>query len=367
MAVSFYSPTLFWYLSRRFFITILATTFILGGFVYLLDVVELIRRLSKNTTAPTELAFVMAMYKFPDMALQLAPFILLIGTLISFTRLTRDRELVAIRSTGLPARKFLLPALLVCIAIGVFNLTVLTAVSGVTLKKYEKLNSLYFPGSVQGLVTEGGQVWLRQPEETRELFVYGSKVLEQGRILEGVTLFIFSPAGDFIERLDAEKMERRADRWQLSHVFRLSPAQQVSWLAEYTLTTPLTPEIIANSLSSPQTMSVWQLHNFIKRLKQIGLPTQKHELYYHRLLAMPAFLIGMFLLAAPFALRFSRTHGMGQVLLVGLATGLAFYAFGNVVAAYGLSGRLPPAVAAWMPAAIAALVGAALFLHFREE
>ncbi|MDD9911830.1 MAG: LPS export ABC transporter permease LptG [Alphaproteobacteria bacterium] len=367
MSAPRFSSTLFFYLCRRYFLTIILTSLLLISFIYLLDVIELMRRLSKNTEVGNHVAFIMAFYKLPAMALQIAPFVMLLGTLISFTRLTRDRELVAVRGAGLPARRFLVPALWVCLGIGLVNIAVMNPLAATTKKKYEQLEALYFPNSTHGLVTKGGQIWLRQPEKTHELFLFAQRVLNGGKRLENVTLFTFSHSGQFLERSDAKLMTYHPQHWQLEHIFHLNPWQEVTWQAEETLETQLTPEVIANSLSSPETLPLWELHTFIQRLQEAGLPTQKHELFFHRQLSMPALLIAMFLLAAPFALRFSRTHGMGQVLLVGLVTGFGFYLFKEVITAYGLSGRLPAAVAAWAPTLVAGLVGIALFLHFREE
>ncbi len=365
--IKIFSPTLFNYLCKRFFMTVLATTILLGAFIYLVDVIEMLRMLSTHNHINSSLAFLMALYKLPYIILQVAPFILLLGTLISFTRLNRDRELIAVRGSGLPARHFLLPALFVCFLIGIFNLFVTTPLSSALLKKYEQTEHSLFPSNAHGVITNSGQIWLRQPEEKGDLFIYAKDVQKSGNLLKNVTIFHFAEDGSFMQRQDAEEMIRYPFHWQLKRVFVLSPWKEVTWHAEEQLETQLTPEVIADSLSSPETLTLWQLQDFITRFKDAELPTQKHELYYHRLLASPALLIAMFLLAAPFALRFSRTHSLGQVLLVGLLTGVAFYLFTNVVVAYGLTGRLPPYIAAWAPTAVAGLIGTGLFLHFKEE
>ncbi len=63
----------------------------------------------------------------------------------------------------------------------------------------------------------------------------------------------------------------------------------------------------------------------------------------------------------------SRRGGIGNLLLIGLTSGFGFYLFSNIIGAYGLSGRLNIALAAWTPTLIAALIGLALLLHFGEE
>ena len=51
----------------------------------------------------------------------------------------------------------------------------------------------------------------------------------------------------------------------------------------------------------------------------------------------------------------------------GLGLGFAFYVFTDYVATFGLAGRLDVTLAAWVPTAIASLLGMALMLQLREE
>ena len=88
---------------------------------------------------------------------------------------------------------------------------------------------------------------------------------------------------------------------------------------------------------------------------------------WQKIISSPALIIAMFLIAAPFALQFSRNQGMARMLLTGVGFGFIFYLFSNFIATYALAGRLSVPLAAWMPVLIAGLISAALFLHFREE
>lgn len=361
------SPTLVGYLAKRFIISIFAAGIVIIGFIYLMDVIELLRRLSKVPNVSEYLALQMSLYKLPHLALEIAPFAILIGTIMCFTLLSRSHELVALRSAGLPARRFLIPPLLVCAILGGLCVVFVNPLAATLLKKYERLEQELFPGTAHGLVTEGGSIWLKQPEKAYDLFIYARKVSANGRELDNATIFVFNKEGTFTERLDAETMKLMNGEWRLNRVFRFGVGEEITWDENWNFATTLTPEVIQSSFNSPQSLSVWELKQFIDLLKQAGFPSSAHEMHFQRTLALPAFMLAMFLLAAPFALRFSRLHGMGQVLLVGLGIGFAFHFFGNFTAAYGLGGRLDILLAAWAPTAIAACIGMALFLQFREE
>ncbi len=361
------SLTLSFYLGVQFLRTVLLTTAVLATFIYLIDVLELMGRLS-NVQDSVISALYLAVLKLPDMLVQLAPFAILLGTLISFTRLSRTQELSAIRASGLSARQFLLPALFITVGAGIFNLFVFQPISAVLLKQYETQEQLLIPGSAKGLITRGGSIWLRQPlADDGEQFIYAKQVTEGGSKLEQATVFTFAPDGTFVQRLDAESMTLLPGLWQIEKIFVMEGGADINWKDQMLMPTTLSVDIIRTSLTSPHTLPVWELPNFIRVLQQTGFATQEHMLTWHRLLAAPGLMMALFLLAAPFALRFSRNYGLGRMVLVGLGMGLGFYLFGNLIATYGLAGRLPLPVAAWAPTVVAFLTSLALFLHFREE
>ncbi|MFT7144553.1 MAG: lipopolysaccharide export system permease protein, partial [bacterium] len=116
------TPTLFIYLAKRFLASVFFTTITLLGIVSLLDFMELTRRLGAKNIDAGPVALEMLLLKMPDQLLQLTPFAILIGTLLCFSKLTKDHELIVIRASGVPARNFLISPLIVCMTIGLFNL-----------------------------------------------------------------------------------------------------------------------------------------------------------------------------------------------------------------------------------------------------
>lgn len=368
-----YAPTLGQYLALSWLGTFMLTLLALGVVIYLVDVVELLRQLA-GKPVPMGQAALMSLMKMPDLMLQLLPFAVLLGTLVWLNQLNKRYELVALRASGLPARRFMLAPLLMCMLVGVSAVLVVNPLAATFLKRYERWYGEVFPNTVKGLVTNGGSIWLRQeeigsnkPEGRRTYFIYGQTASANGQNLGEATVFAFSPQGDFLARLDAKKADLEDGRWLLRDTFLLSPQQAIAHEELMSLPTSLTAAQIQASFNPPNTLSVWELRHFIEILEASGFPASRHAMAYAKLLALPALACAMFLLAVPFGLRFVRGHGMASVVLAGLGLGFGFYLFGNIAAAYGLAGRLDVMLAAWLPTLIALLLAAALLLHLREE
>jgi lipopolysaccharide export system permease protein len=74
----------------------------------------------------------------------------------------------------------------------------------------------------------------------------------------------------------------------------------------------------------------------------------------------------MVLIAATFSLRVGRRNGNLTWITTGLFFGFFLYFMTDLVFALGLSSRIPEVLAAWTPATVTVLLGAASLLHIED-
>jgi lipopolysaccharide export system permease protein len=74
----------------------------------------------------------------------------------------------------------------------------------------------------------------------------------------------------------------------------------------------------------------------------------------------------MVFIAAPLSLRHARRGGAVYIIAAGVLTGFVLYFMSDLVSALGLSDRIPVVLAAWTPATVASLLGAAFLLHLED-
>jgi|GEM_PF-514794 len=360
------APTLAWYLASNWMGMVLLTMLAMGAFIYLVGLLELWRELA-GKHVPASVTLLMNLAQTPTMLMRLLPFAILLGSIMWLNQMNRRYELVAMRASGLPARRFLFGPLMACLLVGFSALLVGNPVSSTLLKRYESWFNGIFPNTTRGLITAGGNIWLRQHTDDRDYFIYGRSVSSNGDNLGQATVFVFNNNGDFVRRMDAKQAVLQPGHWRMDSVFSIDPSQTIAYHDTLDLPTTLTPAQIQASFNPPDTLDVFELRAFIQTLKKSGFPTSHHAMAYESLLALPFMCMAMLLLAVPFGLRFARNRSTGMVLLAGLGMGFGFYLFGNIVAAYGLAGRLDVRLAAWLPALMAMLLAVALMLQLREE
>src|SRR5262249_15993966 len=158
-----YSMTLGWYLASMWLLMLALTMVALSSFIYLLDVIDLLKEVSGHGVSSAQAAF-MSLAKLPDLMMQLLPFAVLLASLLCVNALNRREELVALRASGLPARRIVLGPVLACLFVGSVALFVGNPVASTLLKRYENWRADVMPNSVKGIVTSGGNIWLRQDE-----------------------------------------------------------------------------------------------------------------------------------------------------------------------------------------------------------
>jgi len=362
--------TLFQYIARHFLLAILLALFGLVVISTLIDIVELIRRASGKEDVPLGVILELALLRIPYLAQKLTPYAVLVGSMMALTRLTRTHELVVARSAGVSVWQFLAPALAVVMTLGVFMATVFSPFAAVLLLRYEHIEGKYLTGTPSLLSISSSGLWLRQIEDNEgnvgEHIIYTMRVSQSSMAFSHVIVFTYNKDKKFIERLDADNAKLEPGILHLYKVTRSVPGYPPQMLPDYLLPTTLTLTHIQDSFASPETMSFWHLPSFITMLEAAGFSALRHRLYWHSLLANPFLMAGTVFVAAVFSLRLPRRGKIGLLVVAGIISGFLLHFFTDIVFALGSAGTLPVWLAAWTPAIVVAMIGAALLLHLED-
>ncbi|HIJ85960.1 MAG TPA: LptF/LptG family permease, partial [Magnetococcales bacterium] len=131
---------------------------------------------------------------------------------------------------------------------------------------------------------------------------------------------------------------------------------------------PVTLEPLQMDRSRPEPMylSLFQLWEFMSRLKQEGVDITSYEMTFFRKMVDPLTTMTAILLGFPFAMRLPRQGGTTRSIFLGLLLGFAMFVIVDLSTALGMGNRLPPIVAAWAPELFFLGIGGFLFLHLAD-
>jgi len=362
------SMTLSTYISRHFLVWFCTLFVMFLSLVLLFDTIELLRRSASRPEVTFGMVVEMALLKLPHMGQQTFPFAVLFGGMAAFWRLTRNYELMITRAAGVSAWQFLLPVMAIAFLLGVFRVAVVNPLASATLARYERLEAKRLKGQANFLAISPGGLWLRQANDSGQSVVHAQNILQQGADVElrDVIIFVYKGSNDFRERIDAATARLEDGFWHLHDAWVYNPERPPKFEKEHWLETNLTLNKIQDSFAPPETMSVWEIPDFIKTLEKAGFSATRHRLYLHTLLAAPFLMCAMVLIAATFTLRHARRGGTAFVIGGGVLTGFVLYFLSDVVFALGLSDSIPVTLAAWTPSGVTMLLGLAMLLHLED-
>lgn len=362
------SSTLSFYIGRQFLGAFLSVLAIFLALILLLDVIELLRRAASKDAITFAALIEMALLKLPYMAQKVFPFAVLFGGMMTYWRLSRSHELEVTRAAGVSAWQFLLPALVLALALGAFQISTFNPLASITLARFELLEARSFKGQANTLAISENGLWLRQHGEEGASVIHARSVLQYGKNVElhDVTVFRYKGKDRFSYQINAEKAKLRKGYWQLENVWVLKPEASPAFLQRDELPTDLTLTRIQNNFAPPETMSFWDLPDFIKTLEKAGFSATHHRLHWHSLLAAPLLMAAMVLIAATFTLRHARRSGTLYVIAGGVMSGFILYFVTDLVLALGASDSIPVVLAAWTPSGVASLLGVAMLLHLED-
>jgi lipopolysaccharide export system permease protein len=361
------------YIARQFLRSIMIALGGLMTLVLLLDTIELTRRTSGKSGVNFGGVMEMALMKAPEMIMRILPFAVLIGVMMTLSRLTRSSELVAARAAGISVWQFLRPGWVVTLSIGVLFVTVFNPIASAMLSRYEQLEARYISGKSSVLSLSSSGLWLRdfEPPSTdkgavQERIFHAQGLDQQAMTLQRVIIFEYGAESQFLGRFDAKTARLNEGYWELRDAAFSQPGKPAEIIPELSLSTELTLEQIQDSFASPETLSFWELPAFIALLEEAGFSAIRHKLHFQVTLALPLLLIAMVFIGASFSLRNPRRGRIALLITGGIISGFLIYFFSDLIHAMGLSGSIPLILAAWVPPFATLLIGIWMMLHLEH-
>jgi LPS export ABC transporter permease LptF/LPS export ABC transporter permease LptG len=354
------------YVLRDFFLYLgmIISTFLVLLLVFTLF--ELLGDILRNQTPPTVVAEYLLNVS-PYLLYSVAPLIMLLAVLITFGLMNRSNEITAMKATGTSVYRIVTPVLVAAavLAAGLFFADQFYLPH--TNKRQEALHN-----QIKG---KPPQTYLRPDRrwifgQHNDIYYYQFFDADRNQFAN-LTIFQIDPASFAItERIHAERAHwaDSMSRWIYEQGWKRSlrgSAIAPDGYRTFDVSTfpelSETPSYFKKEVKQYSEMNYEELRRYIRDLQQSGFDVVRLRVQLHRKLSYPLITLIMAVLAVPFSL---STAKKGAVTGVAVAVGIAvvYTVVSRLFEAMGDISQLPPALAAWSPDLIFALVGAYLIL-----
>ncbi|MFN3993924.1 MAG: LPS export ABC transporter permease LptG [Tabrizicola flagellatus] len=363
--------TLNLYIARRFLGTVGRVFLIFFAILFLIDMIEQLRRFSDAGIGLSGAAE-MSLLSVPETLYRILPLIMVMGAIANFLGFARSSELVVVRAAGRSGLHFLMTPLLVSVALGLLAVGLFNPLVAATSKAYDDKRSALSQGASSVLSVADTGLWLRQGSEDGQTVIQAARSNLDGTELFGVTFIGFGVDGTPGKRVEAETARLVEGAWELTGTKTwdlASPNPELTAVVDpgpVALPSDLTPERIRDSFGTPSAIAFWDLPGYIADLERAGFSAQAYKLWYQMELALPLLMAAMVLVAAGFTMRHVRFGGTGRMVLYALLAGFGFFFLRNFAQALGDSGQIPVPLAAWSPPVAAVMLSLGLLLHLED-
>ncbi len=360
------------YFARRFVQSFLVIGGIFLTLMMLIDLIEQVRRHDEANLSFGQLMR-LTLLNTPAAISEMLPLLMILTTIALFVGLARSSELVVTRAIGRSGIRALAAPVILALIIGGLAVSLLNPIAAATSEEYQRLSESYRNngGSTLSVSREG--IWLRQGSATGQSVIHAKGTMNGDQFgLRTVTITAFNPQGKPLEQIVAKQAVLDAGHWTLSQAKvwtlqdDLNPEANAVTYDTLELPTSLTRERIVDRLGQQNSVSVYDLPQLIRDLREAGFSTKQYEVWLQVQLARPIFLVSMVLIGAAFTMRHVRFGGTGIAVLTAVLLGFAIYFVRNFAQILGENGQLPILVAAWAPPLAAILLSLGLLLHAED-
>jgi lipopolysaccharide export system permease protein len=313
-----------------------------------------------NYTAADALLYVLL--NLPEQAWQLMPIAALIGSLMGLGSLARGSEITVMRATGISPFRLALGAqiaalILIVISVGLGEfLGPQLQQAAKHIKAFSKFSDVTFGG--------GGGAWVRDGN-----LILNAARQSGERQFGGMTVFELSPD----HRLRAIGHAARAtagatDEWLLRGYTESRFARDrvlTRPAGERRLESSVSAGFLGLAVDDPHEMQITTLWRLIRYFQANSLDARPYLFAFWSRIARTVAIMFAVLLPVPFVLGSLRSAGAGTRIAIGLLLGIGFFLLQRLIESGTLVFDLNPAILAWLPTTLMAVVSLALLARAR--
>ncbi|MDD2541778.1 MAG: LPS export ABC transporter permease LptG [Desulfuromonadaceae bacterium] len=321
----------------------------LSGFVGIYLVIDLIEKIPRflrvGGTAGDIIQYFI--WKLPEMVSRTATFSILMATLLTLGVLSRDSEIIAMRSCGVSLLKIALPMLTLGFVASIVLLINSEFILPHSYARTELIDRVKIKKKDGNVTFKRNNIWFRSKSMILQARLFDPKT----RTLSGVVVWNVDELMNPVSRIDADSAVYREGHWLLKSTALRNFTSVTGYAPHLAQTMNVDLNLKIEDLQvldkDADNMSIRTLKEYAENLRRGGYQAYRYLTLMHTKIASPFAALIMVLLGIPFALRNSRSGGIAMGIGASIGIGFVYFVVNAVLLSYGRSGVLTPVVAAW--------------------
>lgn len=334
---------------------------------------ELIRRVTESGL-PIRLAVEIFLLKMPEFIVLAFPMSTLLATLMTFSRLSSDSELVALRGCGVSIYRIVAPAIALSLCVTgltfAFNELITPAANyraAITLER--ALNEDRAPFKEDNILYQEFTDNAQGEEELSRLF-YARRF--DGEQMQGLTILDLSQDGlSQIVSAKSATWNPQQNSWDFDDgtIYVVAPDgsfRNIVTFEQQTLQLPRTPLDLASRDRDYGEMNILQSQDRLRLLENSGAEEsqiRKLKVRIQQKYALPFVCTVFGIVGAALGVRSRRSSGRATSFGVSVIIIFGYYLFSYITNAMGIADVVSPFLSAWIPNMLGLVVGILLLIR----
>ena len=307
------------------------------------------------------------LYRLPRIIFDIVPLTILLSTLLTLGGLSKNNEIIALKSCGVGILQLATPLLLFGAAVSLFLYFLNGSLIPSSFKKARNIQEVHIEKRDASDNFIQNKVWLRLDSRT---LLNIELVDPDKKSMQGISLYYLGSDFSFPEEIEAEALIYENNEWVLlkgiDRKFFQDGNIQLNPFDKKSIRLNKKPEDFLPAAADPQEMTYRKLESYIAQLSADGFNTTRYRVDLRGKQAFPFVNFMMVLLGIPFALKDNRSAGIARGVLISLSIALLYYLVFSMTISLGRVMLFPPWLAAWSANILLMIVGVYLFLNIRQ-
>lgn len=338
------------YILKAFIHKFILVLLSLVGIYVIVDFFERIRMfLSNDATAVQVVSYFL--YQIPMIVSLLLPVSVLLGTLITFSTLSKNSEITALRAGGVSLYRIAFPVLILAAGISLCSFLLSEYITPVTNQRAKHITYVEVQKRGQQLKVFGqNEIWYRG----RDGIYHFRHFDPDTSTLRGITIHYLDPwNGSVSRRVDAERAEWNGKAWVFHDLlvtsFPLGDFPNLEKAASLKADLPEKPEDFLVVQKDADEMGYGELKKFIGKIQSEGYDATRYRADLYGKAAFPFVSLILAVMGISFSLlRSERSGGISLAITAGVLIGFSYWIVFAIALSLGRSGACPPLLSAWL-------------------
>jgi LPS export ABC transporter permease LptG len=303
------------------------------------------------------------LYRFPAYLVLTFPMSLLASSELAIGRLSTDGEITAMRAGGISLRRIIIPFIVAALVISILSFLINDYIVPEANRAHQNI--------MRENVLKIGPSYIRRNvffRDAENRYFYVNRFDEKNMIMQDIMVYEFNRE-NFSRTITAKKGNWVTDTWKLENgtIHNYDEEGGITYEMSFATMDIIVKEDLQKFFKNqrtPQEMNSKELEQQINILQQAGADTKSFEVILHMKYSVPFSGLIFVLLGVPLGLQVKR-GSKATGIIISIILVLVYYIFVSTARSFGNGGVLDPALAAWLPNIIFAILG--IIIIFRAE